>query len=450
MNALSSDEIGSTGIETAKRIAAIALGVLLLAPPTLGDDSRTRPNIVVIVVDTLRADVVGWYRDGASVTPFLDELAERGGVVFRRAYANAPMTSPSVVSLLTSRYVSQHGVIVNGSGAVAEEDATLAELLKDSGYRTGAITANFIMTRNRGFAQGFDHYEVVAGEAPHRKLSGRHVNEAAARWLDSLEASTAPVFLYVQYLDPHIPHQAGPVFTGLAKRRLGTARGFPGGFPYAAEVLAVDEYIKRLWTLLEERGLLDDAIVVVTSDHGEQFFDHGATRHGNGLYEELVHVPLAVFDGRASVRRDDDSPVSLMDIAPTLLERAGVPVPARFEGRSLAPQLAGSVADEPDRAPYLEMDHFFAQAPYGNHRRAIVVWPDKVIEHRDGKHEFFDLSKDPREQRSDSLPLERRDALLDALQRARERAARQPSPRREMEPAQEDWVEALEALGYTE
>jgi arylsulfatase A-like enzyme len=422
--------------------AALAITVFACAPP-----AAERPNIVLIVVDTLRADAVGWYRDDQSVTPFLDELAKREGVVFWNAYSNAPATSPSVASLFTSRYVAQHGLSVNGSGAIPEEELTLAEVFRDAGYTTGAFTANFIMNAERGFAQGFGAYEMLMGRRPKRKLGGNHVNRAALAWLASLQEGLEPVFLYVQYLEPHIPHQATQAATSEAARRLVDVTSYPGRLTYAAEVLSVDTRIRELWQALDERGLLENAIVVVTADHGEQFFDHGALYHANGLYNEEVHVPLAVFRGKPQGRRDVRDVVSLVDLGPTLLELAGLDPPESFEGRSFRNLVLGAADSPAERVAYLEQDKLKVSTPYGNHRRALVSGSHKIIEHRNRNTEFYDLTADPREREPMGLASDRRESLIAGLAAARERATRRPSAHRPMEP-DEDAKEALRALGY--
>jgi arylsulfatase A-like enzyme len=421
-----------------------------------------RPNIVVVVIDTLRADAVGWYDATRSVTPFLDDLVAAGGAVFWNAYANAPMTSPSVASLLTSRYVSQHGVATNGAGALPDEELTLPEILRQNGYATGGFTANFLMKPKRGFAQGFDRYQAFRRRPGIPKPRGNLVNRAAVAWVEKLREAASPVppiFLYVQYIEPHIPHGAPPEDRKEAARRLEQPRTFPGPMAYAAEVFSVDARIRELFTALRERGVLDNAVVVVTADHGEQFFDHGGLYHANTLYNEEVRIPLAVFAGDQRERVDVHGVVELVDLAPTILELVGIRPPDAFEGdsfRGLLPIGAGGFwrtwlagRRTAKRTAYLERNKPGAKPGEGDHRRALVVGSHKIIAHRDGRTEFYDLEADPGEKDPKGLKVEQRAPLLAEMEAARRRAGRGISPPRVVE-LDADAVESLRALGYAE
>jgi arylsulfatase A-like enzyme len=417
---------------------------------------------VVVVIDTLRADAVGWYDATRSVTPFLDDLAADGGAIFWNAYANAPATSPSIASLLTSRYVSQHGVATNRRGALPVSELTLPEILKQNGYATGAFTANFIMSAKRGFDQGFDEYVMFRRRPGKRKPRGRVVNSAAVAWVETLREAASripPIFLYVQYLEPHFPNRAPPEDQKEARRRLAKPQTYPGGIAYAAEVFSADARIRELFTALRDRGVLENAVVVITSDHGEQFFDHGSLFHANALYNEEVRIPLALFAGGYDGRVDIHDVVTLIDLAPTILDLAGIPPPDTFEGesfRDLIPAGAGgsgptSPAGRPTaaRVAYIERDKPGAKPGDADHRRAVIAGSHKVIAHRDGSTEFYDLAADPDEKDPDGLREDQRELLLAELDSARQRAETRTSPREGIELDEED-IESLRALGYAE
>jgi arylsulfatase A-like enzyme len=449
------------------------------------------PNVVIVVVDTLRSDRVGWYGGGRGVTPWLDRFAaERGAAVFWNAYAQGSATSPSVASLLTSRFVSQHGVATNAGTVLGESEVTIAEVLKTHGYVTGAFYGNFLLTERRGFAQGFDVARIVPSRSgvARSKPRGAEVNEAALGWVDGLanEGERRPMLLYVQYMEPHLPYTV-PAEDGdrlLARRgrspaQRELARAILADQPrqrllaafnpwgpdslaiiedlYDAEVMAVDARIGELLSGMERRGLLDHAIVVVTADHGEEFLEHERISHDAALYDETVHIPLGVVAPGAG-RRDVRDVVSLVDVAPTVLELAGVPVPATFAGRSfhdlVIPRYGGWLArvfasDGDARTAFLEQDKATVRGT-GNHRRALVAERRKVIEDRDGTTEFYDLETDPGERRADALGAEDRRHLLDSL-----RAVQAAVERNAVTPRVDDEVgeaakERLRALGYLE
>jgi len=455
----------------------VALGCSGPAPP-----ERPR-DLVLLVVDTLRADRVGWYGSEAAVTPALDCLVGERGVVFWNAFAQAPLTAPSMASLFTSRLPSQHGVR-QGDGSLVDAELTLAEVLADAGWATAGFSANGVMVAGRGFSQGFEAYDCDL-PVPFTKRRGDALNRAALAWLDEVLAQPdrPPFFLYLQYLEPHVPFTVDPeVLARVMRRRgrseidavhanllldpkLGRASYGLGGAGkasgqerlaltdlYDAEVMSVDLEVSMLVAGLVVRGLLDDAIVVITADHGEELFEHGRMGHGASLHDEVVRVPLAILVPGRTTRADVRAVVSSIDVAPTLLELVGVPVPERFEGRSfgaLLDQAGGRSwlpwsAGESDveRAAFVELDR--EESP---HRRAAITRDAKLIETRDGARSLWRLDDDGVE----------RAASAGAADAAVERAladgrALADSKRTNAPPARltADERERLRALGYLE
>ena len=365
----------------APRTRRLPFGLLLSVVALAAGCSRSRPpNILVIVVDTLRADHVDVDGNGRNLTPFLASLADQG-TVFRNAYAQSSWTLPSVASLWTARYPSQHNVTTAAS-LLAAAEVTLAEVLHDRGYVTGGFSANTLVTKGRGFAQGFDRYDAYWEDRtdpprPLDKESADRVNQRALTWLDAhwrSGAPAAPVFLYLQYMEPHAPYFPPPeVMERVISRRADAdsvrrtyqdmlsahPERWNGADPaalevirtaYDAEVESLDGHIRNLFTALAARGFLQHAIVVVTADHGEELHDHGELGHCRTLYDELIRVPLLVLDTTRHERHDVRDIVSLIDVAPTVLTLAGIPLPAAFEGHALSPQRAtppSAVADAP-------------------------------------------------------------------------------------------------------
>jgi arylsulfatase A-like enzyme len=459
--------------------AALALAAVRAAP-------ASRPDVVLIVVDTLRADRLGPYGNRRGLTPFLDTLVRRAHVI-ERAYAQAPWTSPSVASIFTSRYLSQHGVVAFNS-VLAAEETTLAEVLRTAGYATGAFSANGLISRKAGFHQGFDEYRahLLLGDPGLRftrpAKRADEITEEALRWLDSVRApngATPPVFLYLHYMEPHAPY--GPPPELLARVRAGkppldvarvnqefiaSALGPPSPEvldaildTYDAEVLAIDAALRRLMDALERRDV--DALVVITADHGEEFRDHGGWGHGKTLYDELIHVPLIVrAPGQTHggvIRRL----VSSVDIAPTVLEVARLEIPASFEGVSFARDLdpggtgtslwrylARFWDDRPRPTAFSE--HYRqteAEAAIPSHQSSVVLDGNKLITWTDGRREFFDLERDPREQQPNRVDPLVRDDVSTTLEAVRQRVLRNPT-RAGTQTIDPRTREALRALGY--
>jgi arylsulfatase A-like enzyme len=414
------------------RVACVFLGVCLAA---CGRRDRP-PNVIVILVDTLRADRLGAYGSTANLTPFLDELAARG-TVFRHAVAPSPWTNPSVASLFTSLPQAQHGVTAFSSPLPADA-VTLAEALHERGYRTAAFVANGMLLPAQGFKRGFEHYMLywTTPKDAYVKRRAGMITPDILRWLDQQPAEPAQaVFLYLHYMETHNPYS--PPADVLAELYPGdvpdveaatTAAFFKSRDPaevatvervYNAELRALDRDLRALFAELEGRGVLDDAVVVLTADHGEQFLEHGQLGHAHSLYHEEIDIPLFLVRTRRRDARVVREPVSLIDVAPTLIDLAGGTAPATFEGRSLRALAEGTVAAE--SVPVYSELVFGSEtaddpdAPRRVHRIAVVEGDHKLIQHKDGVQEFYDLADDPGERRPDALSPDARAALQDIL-----------------------------------
>jgi len=357
---------------SARRWAAgvvLALPGALAASACTGGEARGgagRLDVVLIVVDTLRADHLGLYGYDRPTSPFLDRLAERSAVA-ETMVAQAPWTKPAVASMLTSLYPEQHRALKEGTGnRLADELETLPELLRAAGYRTAGFSENPHVGPSTGFDQGFDEFRVLQG------FDGRSdwVLGEARRWLEESDAA-APAFLYLHFLDPHGPFEPDPAdaarfLEGRSTDNELVRKGLVGKLVrgralreklstddfayltalYDAEIRGVDRALETLFDALAAH--LDDALVIVTSDHGEEFGEHGALRHGFQLYEETLRVPLIVAGPGVVPGRIADVPLAQIDLAPTVLELAGLPAPAAFRGTSFAARLrGGALAERP-------------------------------------------------------------------------------------------------------
>ncbi len=348
-------------------------------PRVVGRTLARRPNVLLYVVCTLRPDHTSLYGYGRDTTPFLKKLGA-SSVVFDDAIAQAPWTKASVPSLITSLQAWTHG-LVRESDTIPRGAKTLAEQLRAAGYTTASIVANPFAGRASGLDRGFDYvmeYPVVQRQRTDRVDRGTDsaaINRAILPWLE--RRRDEPLFLFVLSTDPHAPYRppaefekqfANPAETAQFDqdyRRLQNMRAYGGGAAvtraeirakgidpdaylkrsvdrYDAEIAHNDRSFEALTGKLKELGALDDTLVVVASDHGEEFWEHGFGAHGQSLYNELIHVALLMWNPKLipQARRVPDT-VQLVDIMPTVLDLLGLTKPEGIEGRSLVPLLKG-------------------------------------------------------------------------------------------------------------
>lgn len=285
-------------------------------------------NLLLITLDTTRADRIGAFGDSRARTPHLDRLA-RAGIRFNQAHTSVPLTLPAHATLMTGREPPAHQVRNNGTYILRPEETTLAEVLKTAGFSTQALIAAYVLEGKFGLNQGFDGYDDILDI---KDLSANYRSEIPAdqvyakflRWLDRKPIN--PFFCWVHFYDPHAPYQAPATFGDL----------FPND-PYRGEIAFMDEYIGHILKDLEQRGLLAKTLVVVAGDHGEGFAEHGETEHGVFCYEETLRVPLIFFQPRLFPGgRVVSRLVGLIDVLPTILELYRLPPPSEVQGRSFA------------------------------------------------------------------------------------------------------------------
>jgi tetratricopeptide (TPR) repeat protein len=304
-------------------------------------------NVLLITLDTTRADRLGAYGCRTARTPNLDRLAAEG-VLFENAHSSVPLTLPSHSALFTGRYPIANQVRNNGNYFLPEGEVTLAELLRDRGYDTRAVVAAFVLLSKFGVNQGFtvyddslDTHEMIRNYKS--EIPAELVHEKFSSWLGANDGR--PFLYWVHFYDPHTPYRPPEEF----------ARRFPPGSlgQYDAEIAYMDLWVGRVLGSLRERGLLEHTLVVVAGDHGEAFGEHGEQGHGIFCYEEALRVPLIVHaPGRFKPRRVA-ARVGLVDVMPTILEALGVKPPPAVQGRSLVPLLGGR-AEKEEPAYYFE------------------------------------------------------------------------------------------------
>lgn len=391
-----------------RAFAGLALAVLLgscsdPAEPSAapaGAVADPRPDVVLLMLDTVRPDHLGPYGYERDTTPFLKELAG-SGAVFANAHSTSSWTAPAVASILTGLYPTEHGVIEGFLAYLRREQKEGAEVLplnrlpaelltmtqhfKDAGYRTWGIATNLNVGPEIGLDRGFDRFAQIAkGDAP-------AVAARLGEWREDLRAPGGPDFLYLHFMDAHEPYhrrapwyepQRGTVFDQMAR--------------YDSELHYLDQTLAGLY---ESFGWAENTLLVIVSDHGEEFREHGQMGHEFTLYRELNQVVFLVRPPGGMAGRTIPSDVSLIDVLPTTLALAGVEVPPGLEGMSLVPLILGQ-ADAPAAfARRTLFAHRFQLLPQPEHLWSAVRGEHRLIRGPGGL-ELYDRLADPTEQRN--------------------------------------------------
>ncbi len=395
---------------------ALAAALLLCAcSPEVAD--LPPPNVLLISVDSLRADHLGCYGYERDTSPAIDALAD-GGVIFEHAIAQAPWTLPSHTSLLTSLYSRTHQVN-DVKRQLAPQVPTLASVLEEAGYATRAVVSGPFMQARFGLGKGFQVYDDTLAKMGHRE-SHEAVTATATyeRAMELLEDAPEPFFLFVHFWDVHYDYkppapydtQFDPDYAGsiTSERFMKNEAIHPGMAAsdldhiealYDGEIAWTDEHIAKLLTGLAQRGVQERTIVVLTADHGDEFFEHGEKGHMHSLYEEQVHVPLVMrVPGLAAPQRVSQS-VGLVDVMPTLLDELGLAAPSTLQGRSLAALLHGEalqtrpVFSETTKARKNKSDKRKSESwcAYDAGRKLILFDAERY------PPELYDLAQDPGE-----------------------------------------------------
>lgn len=334
------------------RLALVAIVAGLAAAGWYGSRLVRRPakfadirNVLLVSIDTCRADHLSCYGAKRPITPRIDALA-REGILFEEALSPIPLTTPAHSSLLTGTYPPTHGVRLNNGHALAASSITLAERLHDAGYKTGAFVGGFPLDPGFGLSQGFDTYDAHFTKASETSSSvaERTADEVAApaiAWLDRNAAG--PFFLFVHFFDAHLPYEPPPPFASTY-----------ADDPYAGELAYVDAALGKILDRLHALSLDGDTLVVVTADHGEGLNEHGEKSHGYFIYQSTQHVPLVMrIPGGPKGRRVAER-AGLVDVMPTILDLAGVKPSRPLQGASLRAAIAGERAADRPRGIYCE------------------------------------------------------------------------------------------------
>ena len=337
-------------------------------------------NLILITIDAVRADHVGVYGSSRLTTPSLDHFA-RQAVLFRRAYVQGANTFPSISSLMTGRYPSELQWIHEAEPPLPEENRTLAEILHDAGYDTGAVTPHPYFDRKWGLPQGFAQQDNSAGiyNQDNRGIVSKRIEQKSKMMLTRLRP---PFFFWAHFYDPHAHYMPRPV----------NRFGHRDVDLYDGELAETDAWVGKLLRWIDA-NVRKPTIVAITADHGDEFGEHEGQFHGTTLYEEVVHVPLLVRVPGAKPAAIN-TPVQLIDLAPTFLELLRISAPPDLSGRSLGPVFAGKPLPSPTPPVLSEASQLAWK---------VMVLQDhwKLIYDRDhGTWELYDLRADPRELRN--------------------------------------------------
>ncbi len=469
-----------------------------------GAAAANKPPVILLLLDTVRADHLSQYGYERDTTPNLGVFANHA-VVYDFVRSSASWTVPAHATLFTGLYPHQHGVHryipekgrrsnLMPSYPLGPQTWTLAELLGEAGYRTAAFCANPFLHSGTGLDRGFQLFyhsrnlntTIPLLTEPLQKLlfgrealtafrqqtmTARQVNRRAAHWLE--RRGGRPFFLFINYMDAHSPYDPDPPFDRIYP---GAWEGFLDWHSFAAgmhkqpreisgrerehiisrydgAVRSLDHELGRFFDLLRERGLYDESLIIVTSDHGEHFGEHGLIEHSKDVYEEVLRIPLLVKYPGSARRGRDEVPANLVDILPTVLTAAGLPLPDGLAGRLLGsaspvrrlnesydPRKAGGGGNRPAGSP----------GRFIRVRRSIHLDQMKFIWSSDQAHELYDLDADPGESRN--LLAERPELAEPFLPLAAEIEANQvlPEPGAEPEALDDDLLRHLEELGYVD
>lgn len=412
------------------------------APAATAVPAAARPEIrhvILVSLDTTRWDAVSCYGADERITPNLAGLC-REGVVYERAYAPSPVTLPSHASMLTGKELPAHGIFDNGRYSLGTEHRTLAEVLAEHGYATGAFVSALVLDSRFGLDRGFDTYDdEIDAAAVIGERRGDLTTARAMAWLE--QHRYEPSFLFLHLFDPHAPYEAPEAF---ASRVREIHRDAPEHVrDYLAEIAFADHCIGLLLAKLRELGLDDESLIVVTADHGESQGEHGEKTHGYFIYSSTTRVPLVLkVPGRSAALRVAE-PVGVVDIAPTIASLLGFAFDPEIQGRDISGWIGGSSGPDPGRA--LTSISLEPRKYGGSSLLGIVAGDFRYIQAP--RPELYDLVRDPYETTNlaASQPQPLRE-LRERLRLALEAASSAALP--EQLAVDNDTIRKLQSLGY--
>jgi len=396
-------------------------------PNELAGGTSAGPNVLLIIIDTLRADHLPAYGYDGIETPAIDRLV-MDGIIYKKGFAQASWTKPSIASIMTGLYPSTHQAI-HKANILPDDVITLAESLEQAGYHTIGIPNNENIFPVRNFQQGFQVYEPLepaffffatesafhltlynqlrlvrerflfqSKQVEHYYQDAREVNEHAIEWLDRVKDGS--FFLFIHYMEPHDPYFPHP-YDGTGYARVNNPNPPPDMAQiyletYDGEIAYLDNHLDELFRYLDEKGLYEDLMIVLTADHGEEFFEHEGWWHGTTLYEEQINVPLIVkLPGNKHACLEVEELVRLIDIAPSILSFVGADVPPLMQGHNILPDSLEAVGGQTYVFSEEKLEGNILQSYRGKEWKLIIAneGNPRGVE----PEELFDLLSDPGE-----------------------------------------------------
>ncbi len=437
--------LGLPGTKRAVAIRALASAIAALCGLTPVTPAWSiGPNVVLVTIDTVRADRVGCYGYKQAHTPTLDGLS-RDGILFRTAVTSVPLTLPSHCSILTGTYPTLHGVRDNLGYNLGASPPTLADLLKRNGYTTAAFVGAAVLDAQRGLNRGFDTYS-----SPFRRKMGRdnpiafnlqdlqrpaeEVVADALGWMSAQPPHPAkPFFVWIHLYDPHTPYDPPPRFRALLHD------------PYDGEIAYADDAVGKFFAYLKEHALYDPTLIIAASDHGESFGEHGEYNHGFFIYDTTLLVPLIIKPpiGSGITPRHIVAPVRTIDIAPTVLQFLSIATPSSMQGNGLLSLISGKTTALPTSVAYCET--YYPNEFGWSALRSLRSGHFKYIDAP--KPELYDLANDPQETHN-LFPTKRASAMEFKSQLASLVARITPKKQAPPLPVSPTDLEKLASLGY--
>ncbi len=396
-------------------------------------------NVILFTLDTLRADFVSAYEKGKAETPHMDRVAQEGAL-FETCIAQTPLTLPSHTSILSASYPLYHQVRDNGGFLVPDSLEFVSEILQKEGFATSAFIGSYVLHSKWGINQGFDTYSDGFDLSKYKKISLGNIQKRAdevlgnaKKWL--LANKKKKFFTWIHLYDPHTPYDPPSPFKEKYPNR-----------PYRGEVEYMDHYLGLFFDFLKEEGIYDKSLIIMAADHGESLGQHGENTHGFFIYEPTVRVPLIIRAPFKFPARRIKNIVELIDLAPTILDALGIPIPPSYQGQSLLSLMFGDKEREKNMAytetyyPRLHYGWSELKALYYNKNRKYILAP---------KHELYDIQKDKKEKDNLALkksPQARRvKTRLQAFIKKASQNARKPGEASKLD---KDDLQKLAALGY--
>jgi arylsulfatase A-like enzyme len=374
-------------------------------------------NVILLTIDTLRKDVLGCYGNKKGLTPFLDSIRDKT-ITFTRHQSVGPYTQASFPGILTSSYFLEYG----SPKMLSSERTLISEVVKKGGFTTAGFHSNPYLCAFFGWNRGWDKFydsmqDQVTDMVPY--IAGDVINKKASDWLSSYtkQPDCKPFFLWAHYMDVHEPYVPDQKYVDKVDASVKLTKDemfamfkeviLPRDTSdqkktellrklYCAHVVQVDEYVKEFFANLKDLGLLDETIVIITTDHGDEFADHGSLSHDGRMYSELINVPLIIYDNDIQENKVVDTVVSGVDISPTIAHLFGLDIPANYHGQSLLP-----LDNYKSKGSFGEAIGKLAHKVKETDRPVHFYQLDNIrISHRieNDKWEMYDLAKDPKEQ----------------------------------------------------